>query len=126
MARSPGRRNARPSARPEDRPFSLKKLADYLGLAPATVSLVLNRSPVADTISEETKKIVFAGARKFDYRPNFFARCLRTRRSFTIGVMVPEVSEGYNAAVLGGIEDQLMHEGFLFRRQPSVPPRLDR
>jgi DNA-binding LacI/PurR family transcriptional regulator len=92
----------------------LKKLADYLGLAPATVSLVLNRSPVADTIAAETKKLIFAGARKFDYRPNFFARCLRTRRSFTIGVMVPEVSKGYNAAVLGGIEDHLMHEGYFY------------
>lgn len=62
----------RRSLRPEERPLSLKKLADYLGLAPATVSLVLNRSPVADTISAETKKLVFAGARKFDYQPKTF------------------------------------------------------
>jgi len=96
------------------KPFGLKELADYLGLAPATVSLVMNGSPVAETIAPETKKLIFAAARKFNYRPNFFARCLRTKRSFTIGVLVPEVSEGYNAMVLSGIEDHLLQEGYFY------------
>jgi DNA-binding LacI/PurR family transcriptional regulator len=104
---------------------SLKMLADELGLAPATVSLVLNDSPVAATISAETKERIFAAARKFNYRPNFFARCLRTKRSFTVGVMVPEVSEGYNATVLSGIEDHLLQEGYFYfvashRFQPDL------
>ncbi len=94
--------------------FSLKKLADYLGLAPATVSLVLNGSPVADTIAAGTKAQILAAARKFNYRPNFFARCLRTQRSFTIGVLVSEVSAGYNATVLSGIEDHLLNEGYFY------------
>ncbi len=94
--------------------IGLKELADYLGLAPATVSLVMNGSPVSDTIAPETKKLIFAAARKFNYRPNFFARCLRTRRSFTIGVLVPEVSEGYNVTVLSGIEDHLLQEGYFY------------
>jgi DNA-binding LacI/PurR family transcriptional regulator len=106
-----GRRRA--SRQPET-PFSLKQLADHLGLAPATVSLVLNGSAVANTIAPETKKLIFAAARKFNYRPNFFARCLRTRRSFTIGVMVSEISEGYNATVLSGIEDHLLQEGYFY------------
>jgi DNA-binding LacI/PurR family transcriptional regulator len=89
-------------------------LAEHLGLAPATVSLVMNGSPVADTIAPETKKLIFAAARKFNYRPNFFARCLRTRRSFTIGVLVPEVSEGYNVTVLSGVEDHLLQEGYFY------------
>ena len=101
-------------APPTDAPFSLKQLADYLHLAPATVSLVLNGSPVADTISTETKRLITDAAKKFNYRPNFFARCLRTKRSFTIGVMVPEVSEGYNATVLSGIEDHLLQEGYFY------------
>jgi len=89
-------------------------LADYLGLSPATVSLVLNESPVADSIPQETKDRVFAAARHFDYRPNFVARSLRTQRSFMIGVLVPEVSEGYASAVMGGIEDQLLQEGYFY------------
>src|ERR1043166_3926906 len=99
---------------PSTETFSLKKLADHLGLAPATISLVLNGSAVADRVSAETKSLIFAPAKQFNYKPNFFARCLRTRRSFTIGVMVPEVSEGYNVTVLGGIEDHLVQAGYFY------------
>jgi LacI family transcriptional regulator len=94
--------------------LSLKDLADHLGLAPATVSLVMNGSPVADTIAQETRDLIFETARKLNYRPNFFARSLRTGRSFTIGVLVPEISEGYNATVLSGIEDHLLQEGYFY------------
>jgi len=93
---------------------SLKFLADHLGFSPATVSLVLNRSSHADSIPQETKELVLAAARKLNYRPNFLARSLRTRRSFTVGVVVPEISEGYTATVLGGIEDYLLEEGYFY------------
>jgi LacI family transcriptional regulator len=89
-------------------------LAQHLGLSPATVSLVINRSPVADSIPQETKDRVLSAARELNYRPNFFARSLRTQRSFTIGVMVPEVSEGYAAMVMSGIEDHLLNEGYFY------------
>src|SRR5437879_13424519 len=95
-------------------PISLKKLADYLGLSPATVSLVINRSSVADSIPQDTKDRIFSAARKFKYRPNFFARSLRTQRSFTIGVIVPEVSDGYSATVMSGVEDYLLQEGYFY------------
>jgi LacI family transcriptional regulator len=94
--------------------MSLKKLAEHLELSPATVSLVINRSSVADSIPQDTKDRIFEAARKFKYRPNFFARSLRTQRSFTIGVIVPEVSEGYSAAVMSGIEDYLLQEGYFY------------
>ena len=93
---------------------SLKSVAEHLGLSPATVSLVMNRSPVADSIPQGTKELVFAAARKLNYRPNFMARSLRKQRSFTIGVMVPEVSEGYAALVMSGIEDHLLQEGYFY------------
>ena len=98
---------------PKER-VSLKILADYVGLAPATVSLVMNRSAVADSIPKETQERIFEAARKLNYRPNFFARSLRSQRSFTIGVMVPEVSEGYAALVMSGIEDHLLNEGYFY------------
>ena len=94
--------------------MSLKKLAEHLGLSPATVSLVTNRSTVADSIPQETKDRIFAAVRKFKYRPNFFARSLRTQRSFTIGVIVPEVSDGYSAAVMSGVEAYLLQEGYFY------------
>jgi DNA-binding LacI/PurR family transcriptional regulator len=96
------------------KPMSLKKLAEHLGLSPATVSLVINRSNVADSIPQETKDRIFAAARKFKYRPNFFARSLRTQRSFTIGVIVPEVSDGYSATVMSGVENYLLQEGYFY------------
>lgn len=96
------------------KPISLKKLAEHLDLSPATVSLVINRSSVADSIPQETKDRIFAAARKFKYRANFFARSLRTQRSFTIGVIVPEVSDGYSASVMSGVEDYLLQEGYFY------------
>jgi DNA-binding LacI/PurR family transcriptional regulator len=96
------------------RKISLKFLADHLQLSPATISLVMNRSPVADSIPQETKERIFAAAREFNYRPSFVARSLRTQRSFTVGVMVPEVSEGYATMLLSGIEDYLLQEGYFY------------
>jgi DNA-binding LacI/PurR family transcriptional regulator len=101
-------------ASPARKPMSLKTLAEHLDLSPATVSLVINRSSVADSIPQETKDRIFAAARKFKYRPNFLARSLRTQRSFTIGVIVPEVSDGYSASVMSGIEDYLLQEGYFY------------
>lgn len=96
------------------KPVSLKELAERLGLSPATVSLVINRSHVADSIPQETQDRIFAAAEKYKYRPSFFARSLRAKHSFTIGVMVPEVSDGYSASVMSGVEDHLLQEGYFY------------
>lgn len=103
-----------PRAQTANRHASLKTVAEHLGLSPATVSLVMNRSPVADSIPQETKDRIFSTARQLNYRPNFMARSLRQQRSFTVGVMVPEVSEGYAALVMSGIEDHLLQEGYFY------------
>ena len=113
----PGKKKRAHSGKKSSRvqnPTSLRRLADHLGFSPATVSLVLNRSSHADSIPEETKARILTAARKLNYRPNFLARSLRTRRSFTVGVVVPEISEGYTATVLGGIEDYLLEEGYFY------------
>jgi DNA-binding LacI/PurR family transcriptional regulator len=89
-------------------------LADYVGFAPATVSLVINRSEVAENIPQRTKDLIFAAAEKLHYRPNFLARSLRTQRTFSIGVIVPEISEGYETQVLSGIEDYLLNAGYFY------------
>jgi DNA-binding LacI/PurR family transcriptional regulator len=96
------------------KPMSLKQLAERLALSPATVSLVINRRPVADSIPQETKDRVLAAVKKYKYRPNFFARSLRAQHSFTIGVIVPEVSDGYSSSVMSGIEDLLLQEGYFY------------
>jgi LacI family transcriptional regulator len=107
-----GPRRAAPAA--GSRPVTLKVLADHLGLSPATISLVVNRSPGARSIPQHTQQRVLEAARQLQYRPNSLARSLQRRRSFTVGVLVPEISEGYAALVMGGIEDYLLQEGYLY------------
>jgi DNA-binding LacI/PurR family transcriptional regulator len=87
---------------------TLKDLASHLNLSPATISLVLNRSPVADAIPEETQQRVFAAARDLGYRPNYIAVSLRSRRTNSIGVLVPEVSDPWAAEIVSGIESHLL------------------
>ena len=76
--------------------------------------MVLNATPKAARFPEKTKKRILAAAAKFNYRPNFVARSLRKQQTFTIGVLVPEVSEGYAALVLAGIEDYLLQAGYFY------------
>ncbi len=94
------------------KPVSLKFLAEYLGLSTTTVSLVLNRSARASSIPQRTKERVLEAARTFHYRPNFFARYLTNKRSYTVAVIVPEISEGYGASILAAIERRLAREGY--------------
>jgi DNA-binding LacI/PurR family transcriptional regulator len=95
------------------RPVNLKILAEYLSLSPATVSLVMNNAPGASAISPTTRQRVLEAARRLDYRPNPIARSLRTRQTFTVGVIVPEFSEGYFTTLMNGIEEHLLQAGYL-------------
>ena len=101
-------------AKAHKRSVSIKQLAAHIGLSPTTVSVVLNDSPLATTIPQETKARVFAAARDLNYRPHFLARSLRLQRSHTIGVLVPEVSGGYTAGVMNGIEEYLLQQGYFY------------
>ena len=60
---------------------TLKTMADYPGLAPATISVVLNHAPAAERIPQATQDRIRAAARRLDYRPNPLARALRSGRS---------------------------------------------
>lgn len=100
--------------RSSEKPATLRSLAEYLKLSPATVSVVMNDSPAAKAIPAHTKERIFSAARKLNYRPNFFARSLSLKRGFMVGVIVPEVSEGYAASIMSGIEDQLLREGYFY------------
>jgi DNA-binding LacI/PurR family transcriptional regulator len=106
--------SSRPRGNSSAPSVSLKFLAEHLGLSPATVSLVINRSPAAKSIPHRTQERIRQAARELNYRPNFMARSLRAQRSFTVGVVVPEISEGYAALVMSGIEDHLLEEGYFY------------
>ncbi|MBW4037808.1 MAG: LacI family transcriptional regulator [Acidobacteria bacterium] len=93
---------------------SLKDLAAHLGLSQTTVSRVINNSGHTHRISVATQKRVLAAAAEMNYKASPLARGLRSRRSQTIGVMVPEISGGYAATVLSGIEDVLLLSGYFY------------
>jgi DNA-binding LacI/PurR family transcriptional regulator len=103
-----------PSSDPAPRRGSLKALAEHLGLSTASVSLVINGSPAAKSIPQCTQDRIRAAARELNYRPNFMASSLRRQRSSTIGVLVPEMAEGYAPLVLSGIEDYLLEKGYFY------------
>jgi LacI family transcriptional regulator len=95
------------------RAVSLKMLAEYLGLSAATVSFVLNDAPNR-SIPENTRARVREAAQKFGYQPSHIARSLQGRRTHTIGILLPEIGNGYHSQVLSGAADLLMKEGYFF------------
>jgi len=95
-------------------PASLATLSAHLGLSTAAISRVLNGVPAAKSIPAATQERIFAAARQFNYRPNVLARSLQRGQSMTIGVLVPEISEGYATAVLAGVEKGLLQAGYTF------------
>lgn len=106
---SKGNRPSKPGA-----PASLATLSKFLELSPAAISRVLNGTPAARSIPTVTQERIFAAAKQFNYRPNVLARSLRRGHSMMIGVLVPEVSEGYATAVLGGLEQGLLQAGYVY------------
>jgi len=93
---------------------TLKELAKYLGLTKGTVSAVLNDSPYAKAIPQHTKDRIFAAAQKLNYRPNFFARTLRKKRTYTVGVICAEIGDAYGSVVISGIEAALSERKYFF------------
>ena len=98
---------------PIDGPISLKTLAKYLGLNPATVSVVLNEVP-GRSIPQATRERIKAAAKELNYQPSLLARSLRSRRTQTIGILVPELGDGYHTQVMSGIGDHLMDAGYFY------------
>ena len=96
------------------KPITLKELAAMLDLSQSTVSRTINGEAKAHRIAEETQQRVLHAAALNGYVANPMARGLRQKRTYTIGVIVPEISEGYSTAVISGIEDELLKDGFFY------------
>jgi DNA-binding LacI/PurR family transcriptional regulator len=94
--------------------ITLKAVAQHLGLTPGTVSAVLNDAPSARSIPQETKNRIHAAAKELNYRPNFFARTLRNKRTYTIGVIAEEIGDSYGSAIISGIELYLRKHNYFF------------
>jgi DNA-binding LacI/PurR family transcriptional regulator len=106
------RQNKKNGAKPAV--ITLRAVAQHLGLTPGTVSAVLNNSPSSRSIPQETKARIHAAAKELNYRPNFFARTLRNKRTYTIGVIAEEIGDSYGSVVISGIEQYLRRRGYFF------------
>src|ERR1700758_5331938 len=93
------------------RPATLRDVAAGARVHPATASRALNLSTRL-LVSEETAQRVTEAAERLGYRPNPVARSLRTRRSHTIGVLIPDLNNPLFPPMIRGIEDRL----------PPAPP----
>ena len=91
--------------------MTLRDVARVAGVHPATVSRALNEETRA-LVNEETARRVLKAAEKLGYRPNPIARGLKTNRSYTIGVLVPDLTNPLFPPILRGIEDGLETAGY--------------
>jgi LacI family transcriptional regulator len=90
-------------------PATIKDLARELKLSPSTVSRALRDHP---DISPGTKKRVVSLADKLDYHPDSIAQSLQTKKTKTIGVIVPEIKQPFFASVINGIEELAYAAGY--------------
>jgi LacI family transcriptional regulator len=89
--------------------ITIKEIAKITGVSSATVSRVLNDN---GRFSEETRKKVLDAIEKFEYRPNVVAKSLRTSRSKTIGVIVPDITNEFFAHIVLAIENLCVPRGY--------------
>jgi LacI family transcriptional regulator len=95
-----------------DRPATLRDVAAAARVHPATASRALNPE-TRILVSEDTARRVTAAAAKLGYRPNPVARSLRTRRSHTVGVLIPDLNNPLFPPIVRGLEDKLAAAGYV-------------
>lgn len=88
---------------------TIKEVADLAGVAVGTVSHVINGSV---PVSESLKRKVQAAIRELDYHPNHVARSLKTSRTQTLGIIVPDMTIPYFPRVIRGAEAGARAQGY--------------
>jgi LacI family transcriptional regulator len=90
---------------------TLRDVARVANVHPATVSRALNENTRA-LVNPDTAERVIQVAEELGYRPNRIARGLKTSRSHTIGVLIPDITNPLFPPILRGIEDRLDEAGY--------------
>jgi hypothetical protein len=92
---------------------NLRMLAERVGLAPCSVSAILNRTPASLSIPQHTKSRVFRAASEMNYQPNFSARSLRTKRTNMVAVVSNDFARPVVGQIVVGVEKYLRNRGYL-------------
>jgi LacI family transcriptional regulator len=90
---------------------TLREVARVANVHPSTVSRALN-DETRPLVNPETAERVIQVATELGYRPNRIARGLKTSRSHTIGVLIPDITNPLFPPILRGIEDRLDEAGY--------------
>jgi LacI family transcriptional regulator len=90
---------------------TIRDVARVAKVHPGTVSRALN-AETRGLVNEETAERVLRAAEELGYRPNPIARGLKTNRSYTIGVLIPDITNPLFPPILRGIEDRLGEAGY--------------
>src|SRR5690242_11190277 len=101
---------ASPRIRPVPNP-TLRDVADAAGVHPATASRALNANTRA-LVNAETARRVLRVAEQLGYRPNPIARSLKTSKSGTIGLVIPDLTNPLFPPIARGVEDVLEEAGY--------------
>lgn len=91
---------------------TIRDVAGESGFSVTTVSMVLNDGQAASRISPRTRAHIWKVAKRLGYRPNLFARSLRSKRSQTVGVVVFDITDAYCTQILRGIENHVRAAGY--------------
>jgi len=91
---------------------TLKDIAEQAGVHLSTVSRVLNRKRPLQRISERTRLRIIEIANELNYQPNEMARCLRLKRTFTIGLILPDISNSFFSRIARSIEIEAEKNGY--------------
>ncbi|MBN8575934.1 MAG: LacI family DNA-binding transcriptional regulator [Cytophagales bacterium] len=94
---------------PSDKEITIYDIAKELNISPATVSRGLKDHP---GIRKDTKRKILEAARKMGYQQNTFASNLRSKRSNTIGVIIPRLNSYFMATVIAGMEKVANQRGY--------------
>lgn len=92
---------------------SLRTVAERVGLAACSVSAILNNTPASMAIPQPTKDRVFRAAGQLNYRPNLWARSLRTKRTRLVAAITSDIGRAPVARVLAGVQKLLHRRGYL-------------
>src|SRR5437763_90438 len=88
---------------------TIKEVADLAGVAVGTVSHVITGSV---PVSEPLRRKVQAAIRKLDYHPNHVARSLKTNKTRTLGIIVPDMTIPYFPRVIRGAESAALARNY--------------
>lgn len=88
---------------------TIRDVANRAAVSTATVSHVINQTIY---VSPVLRQRVVEAIRELNYHPNGVARSLKTKKSKTVGMIIPDITNPYFPAVVRGAEDVLLHEGY--------------